>query len=237
MEDHVNDQSEHQCKPGATVYYCPTSGETESDCHGGFDQCCGRPDLHRPVSTAWTPPPPGDRREQLPDAILALIDIPSYTSTACEAAKLLERQMPHALRRVELGDHADRLHSRCRLQNKFTGKPCVCRCHGSAETAVDQADDVTGVWTPAPPIGCLTLAPANDTASDAAQQPEPTPSQLPRLRDQLADATVPLLLDTLPKVIARARGYEVADAVLTLLYREWPWLRAAAEDATPPAAT
>lgn len=47
----MTDQSEHQCKPGATVYYCPTSGETESDCHGGFDQCCDRPDLHRPVST------------------------------------------------------------------------------------------------------------------------------------------------------------------------------------------
>lgn len=64
-------------------------------------------------------------------------------------------------------------------------------------------------------------------------RPERTPSQLPGLREQLADATVPLLLDTLPKVIARSRGYEVADAVMTLLYREWPWLRAEAEDAAP----
>ncbi|MES9522424.1 hypothetical protein [Streptomyces capoamus] len=38
---------EHVCKPGATVYYCPTVGEVESDCHGGFDVCCSRPDLHR----------------------------------------------------------------------------------------------------------------------------------------------------------------------------------------------
>lgn len=39
----------HVCKPGASVYYCPTSGETESDCHGGFDVCCDRPDLHQPA--------------------------------------------------------------------------------------------------------------------------------------------------------------------------------------------
>lgn len=47
----MTDEPEHVCRPGATVYYCPASGETESDCHGGFDQCCDRPDLHRPVST------------------------------------------------------------------------------------------------------------------------------------------------------------------------------------------
>jgi hypothetical protein len=76
----MTDQTEHQCKPGATVYYCPTSGETESDCHGGFDQCCDRPDLHRPVSTAWTPPPPGDRREQLPDEAESFI----VCTTACD---------------------------------------------------------------------------------------------------------------------------------------------------------
>jgi hypothetical protein len=40
---------QHVCKPGASLYYCPTAGETESDCHGGFDVCCDRPDLHQPV--------------------------------------------------------------------------------------------------------------------------------------------------------------------------------------------
>ncbi|MFJ3699548.1 hypothetical protein ACIPW9_36400 [Streptomyces sp. NPDC090052] len=39
----------HVCKPGATTYYCPTVGEIESDCHGGFDVCCARPDLHQPL--------------------------------------------------------------------------------------------------------------------------------------------------------------------------------------------
>lgn len=37
------------------------------------------------------------------------------------------------------------------------------------------------------------------------------------LRDRIAAAVIPLLLDTLPKVIARARGYEVANAVLAVL--------------------
>jgi hypothetical protein len=40
---------EHVCRPGASVYYCPTAGEVESDCHGGFGTCCGRPELHEPI--------------------------------------------------------------------------------------------------------------------------------------------------------------------------------------------
>lgn len=81
-------------------------------------------------ATAWTPPPPGDRREQLPDHLLTLIDIPPYLSTACEAAQLLEREMvKRTQQRIELGDHGDRLHSRCRINNKFTGALCHCPCH------------------------------------------------------------------------------------------------------------
>lgn len=40
----------HVCKPGATTYYCPTAGEVESDCHGGFDTCCAAPRLHMPIN-------------------------------------------------------------------------------------------------------------------------------------------------------------------------------------------
>ncbi|MCX4792544.1 hypothetical protein OG369_42985 [Streptomyces sp. NBC_01221] len=44
----------HVCKPDATIYYCPTAGETESDCHGGFDVCCSRTDLHqRLLKCSW----------------------------------------------------------------------------------------------------------------------------------------------------------------------------------------
>lgn len=35
---------EAECKP---IYWCPTAGEYESPCHGGFDTCCRRPQLHR----------------------------------------------------------------------------------------------------------------------------------------------------------------------------------------------
>jgi hypothetical protein len=52
------EQDEHVCKPGASTYFCPTSGEIESDCHGGFDQCCDRPDLHQPARAAWQDPTP-----------------------------------------------------------------------------------------------------------------------------------------------------------------------------------
>jgi hypothetical protein len=36
-----------RCDPS---YFCPTSGEWESPCHGGFDTCCERPDLHQTIS-------------------------------------------------------------------------------------------------------------------------------------------------------------------------------------------
>jgi len=45
----------HVCKPDAIAYYCPTSGETESNCHGGFDACCDQPDLHQPATGARQP--------------------------------------------------------------------------------------------------------------------------------------------------------------------------------------
>lgn len=79
---------------------------------------------------AWTPPPPGSTREQLPDHLLALINIPSYLSTACEAGQLLSSEMPkRARQRIELGDHSDHLHDRCRINNKYTGALCYCPCH------------------------------------------------------------------------------------------------------------
>lgn len=52
MADETATETPHTCKPGASTYYCPTSGETESDCHGGFTTCCDRPDLHQPDAGA-----------------------------------------------------------------------------------------------------------------------------------------------------------------------------------------
>lgn len=86
--------------------------------------------------TDWTPPPPGDRREQLPDHLLAAIDIPPYTSTACQTADLLSEAIPGRLDLAEeLGEQADRLHARCRLNQKFTGQLCDCGCHTTKEPA------------------------------------------------------------------------------------------------------
>lgn len=75
--------------------------------------------------TDWTPPPPGDRREQLPDEVLAAISPTAYLSTACHTAFLCETTEPAAV----LDGWSERLHARCRTNNKFTGKLCVCGCH------------------------------------------------------------------------------------------------------------
>ena len=83
-----------------------------------------------PAVTDWTPPPPGDTREQLPDDVLALIDVPPYTSTACETAQALEAATETNSRQAgELAEWQDRLHARCRINNKFTGAVCSCGCH------------------------------------------------------------------------------------------------------------
>lgn len=64
MTEQPTPDDEHVCKPGASIYYCPTAGEIESDCHGGFDVCCDKPELHRPASL----------REQYAAAIDAKVD-------------------------------------------------------------------------------------------------------------------------------------------------------------------
>jgi hypothetical protein len=42
----------------------------------------------------WTPPPPGDRREQLPDHLLAAIDIPDPNSIRWEPDEELDYDSP-----------------------------------------------------------------------------------------------------------------------------------------------
>lgn len=86
---------------------------------------------------AWTPPPPGDRREQLPDSMLDLIRdrMPDYLSTACQTADTLACAACHPGAGVprpqydEIREHAERLHNRCRINQKFTGQLCACGCH------------------------------------------------------------------------------------------------------------
>jgi hypothetical protein len=79
---------------------------------------------------AWTPPPPGSTREQLPPAVLALLPDQPYTSTACDTAHACQRAAEtHPVERPWLTAHADELHARCRRNQKFTGQICSCGCH------------------------------------------------------------------------------------------------------------
>ncbi|MEH0417859.1 hypothetical protein [Streptomyces sp. B21-083] len=83
---------------------------------------------------AWTPPPPGDRREQLPDHLLALIRpyLRGYQSTACQTAGYLEQAIAeHPDHRVELGLWRERMRARCRANQKYTGE--LCPHHTAAE--------------------------------------------------------------------------------------------------------
>lgn len=42
----------HLTRKPCTPYYCPTSGDTECcPAHSGWDVCCDRPDLHRPIDS------------------------------------------------------------------------------------------------------------------------------------------------------------------------------------------
>lgn len=71
-------------------------------------------------------------------------------------------------------------------------------------------------------------------ATPAGQAPatdHTTPSRRAGLRDEIAAA-----LEAADYRMDMRRG-DLADAVLPVLYREWPWLRAEAEDAAAPSAT
>lgn len=77
--------------------------------------------------------PPGSTAEQLPADVLALIDPPPYLSTACGTAQALEEAVAeHPQRAGGLREWARRMHDRCRINQKFTGKLCSCAHHGPA---------------------------------------------------------------------------------------------------------
>lgn len=90
---------------------------------------------------AWAPPPPGDTREQLPPAVLALLPTHPYLSTACDTADAVACTATnrHPLH-DELRAHAERLHARCRLNHKFTGQLCTCGCHETAPAATEATE-------------------------------------------------------------------------------------------------
>jgi len=78
-------------------------------------------------------PPPGSTAEQLPAAVLELIGDHDYLSTACDTAQRLQRAprpTPTSGGAIpDVAAYVVRLHQRCRLNHKFTGRLCVCACH------------------------------------------------------------------------------------------------------------
>ena len=189
--------------------------EDATDWQRGYRACSERAltalDDQAPADT-WTPPPPGDRREQLPDHLLALIRdrLPDYLSTACQTADAVACTATYPGSGVprplydEIREHAEWLHERCRTNQKFTGQPCTCGCHPQADP---DPGDLVGYITPEPPIRCLTLttAPARCAPHEDSREcprptgcgcckttPAPTPEPTPdRIREQLHAAIEP----------------------------------------------
>ncbi|MGW7350912.1 hypothetical protein [Streptomyces sp. NPDC054784] len=101
------------------------------------------------------PTPPGSTAEQLPEHMLRLIDVPDCTSTACVAARECERVVDvHTGHADGLRAAADRLHQRCRRNNKFTGVMCGCTCHAVAETPPACPGETTPPTCACPCEGC-----------------------------------------------------------------------------------
>lgn len=124
---------------GRFQFVRPTAGDADSydlslPCLVGiedFERWCALRDQIKEAQRLWLPPPPGDTREQLPEHILAMLAPLTYLSTACEVAQMCELAIgryPEA--EAELIHWATWLHKRrCRENNKYSGKLCVCPCH------------------------------------------------------------------------------------------------------------
>lgn len=97
------------------------------------------------MRAAWTPPPPGDTREQLPDHILNIIrpHLPDYTSTACQTGKALAEAIADRFTAsdretvTELQLWRERMRQRCRANQKFTGQLCVAEWHTEQPSPAD----------------------------------------------------------------------------------------------------
>lgn len=169
-------------------------------------------------------PETDDRRERYATAIhdamepdLSLVDQePAYQALIARAAEAAEaladaeqnRQVLTTLANLGIATHRlDRIRDAARLHRQ--------QLLGTSELyAVIEADDA-----PAPAVVSAAVAPPTDHT---------TPSQRAALRDEIVKALG--RITTVPPV---AHRQEQADHVLAVLYREWPWLRAEAEDAEP----
>lgn len=97
------------------------------------------------MTIGFRPPPPGSTEEKLPAHILAMIVPRPYISTACETghalASAVVRWPEHE---QELRSWEKRMHERCRLNNKFTDKPCSCSCGHPRDEEAEAPAAATG---------------------------------------------------------------------------------------------
>jgi hypothetical protein len=116
----VGQLAEHRCEqPEQSARTTPDNSPTSSDTPDNPPRGVAVPD--------WTPPPPGDRREQLPAHLLALIQpyLLGYTSTACQTADYLAQAIAdHPEVGAELAEWRERMGARCRRNQKYTGEIC-----------------------------------------------------------------------------------------------------------------
>lgn len=128
---------DHDNIPGAHAVACTRAaldGETRPEqlgldaaVHDAFRTAIDQHDGAEANPSAWTPPPPGDTREQLPPHILNLIRpyLRGYTSTACATAGYLaEAIADQPEHRDELIEWRQQMLARCRRNQKYTGEIC-----------------------------------------------------------------------------------------------------------------
>ncbi|MFE9777761.1 hypothetical protein ACFYPA_06340 [Streptomyces sp. NPDC005775] len=117
----------HTCKPGATTYYCPTAEQVESDCHGGFDTCCDRPDLHRPING----PDLFGEVERLATELYQSEDARAWVREQCAIRERNQKASP-GQGEVQTGEILAWLEGpKCgrRLGETIRTHTCVCGCH------------------------------------------------------------------------------------------------------------
>jgi len=165
---------EHVCKPGATTYYCPASGETESDCHGGFDVCCAQPEDHQQL----LPCPAAVLHQQ--HAAHSWRPQPGMDPVYCEGAEHEAAPEEGAFVTVEYPDGT----SRVDMTRLTDGRVMCCLCFRyTTRDRLAPAPDDPGCFTDV----CLPCA-----LIEARQCADAAETALARVREaanQLADGT------------------------------------------------
>lgn len=83
----------------------------------------------------------------MPEAVITLLGREAYLSTACDTGIRVEvgpyeghrhrgLELPEGVTPALLESEIRRLHGRCGLTHAFTGRECICGCHGEHTVGV-----------------------------------------------------------------------------------------------------